>query len=205
MHKPAKASNQLSYSDHEVISAIRDGQPDLEKVMHYLYNGSDWKPTIFYFVAQNGGTDEDAEDVFQEGIRRMFFNIKNKEFEKRSALKTYLYVICRNVWISQLRKKNKWRDVRKMLEAGKNSVKSPHQLLEHKEMKEQVEQITSVLTEVCRKVLKLWTLGYSMKEIAQKVGYKNDGVAKKKKRLCLQKLMQEVQDHPELMKALLKD
>ena len=48
----------------------------------------------------------------------------------------------------------------------------------------------------CQKVLQMWQLSYSMKEIAEELGYKNDAVARKKKRLCMKKLLEILEEAP---------
>ena len=195
----------MDYTDETIIQSIQYGRPDVEKVMQFLYDESDWKQSIHYFVRQNGGSAADADDVFQEGMRRFVSNIRNQNFEHRSALKTYLQGICRNIWLSQLRKQHNWRRVEVLLKEEKASADSPHKLLEQKELKEKVDGVFDLLPEACRQVLKMWTLGYSMREIAANAGYKSDGVVRKKKRLCLVKLMQALQDQPDLLQQLLNE
>ncbi|MCB0641178.1 MAG: hypothetical protein KDC44_06040, partial [Phaeodactylibacter sp.] len=70
---------------------------------------------------------------------------------------------------------------------------------------QKVDGVFDLLPEACRQVLKMWTLGYSMREIAANAGYKSDGVVRKKKRLCLVKLMQALQDQPDLLQQLLNE
>ena len=195
----------MNFTDEEIIQSIQTGKPDVETVMQSLYQAPGWKQSVHYFISQNGGSEADAEDVFQEGMRRFVFNIQNQNFQSRSNLKTYLFAICRNVWLGQLRRQNNWKKVQTVLKSDSALGESPHDLLEQKELKEKVDDIFGLLPEACQQVLKLWTLGYSMKEIAQNTGYKNDGVVRKKKRLCLVKLMTALKDQPELIQLLLND
>ncbi|MEO0473508.1 MAG: hypothetical protein AAF206_28100, partial [Bacteroidota bacterium] len=73
---------------------------------------------------------------------------------------------------------------------------SPEILLAAKEKERHQLQLLSRLGEPCRTILEHWRLHYSMKEIAAKVGYKNEAVARKKKRLCMKKLLDILDQEP---------
>lgn len=193
----------MRHSDESFIAAIlsEEGTPD--QTLGSLYESEAWWNGIFRLVQDSGGSREDAEDVFQEGLRRMIVNIRNGLFEKRSSLKTYHYRICRNLWVSQLRKDNRRRELQQALLVPGQGSDTEESLIQ-KERREYLAKALQLVGDNCRKVLAMWTKGYPMEEIAEAAGYKNGNVAKKRKRICLTKLIGKVREQPELMKILLE-
>ncbi len=64
-------------------------------------------PRIARFIQMNGGSAEDAKDVFQEAIVRIYRKSKSPDFLITSQFYTFLYGVCRNLWGNQLQKKSR--------------------------------------------------------------------------------------------------
>lgn len=188
-------------SDIEIIEAIQSPNGQTNATVTTFYEET--KQLFIRFMQKNNGNTADAEDLFQEGMQHLILNIRSGVFQQKSALKTYLFRICRNLWLSRLRRKNKWQDIQQVLKTETVQNNTPQILLEKTERKLLLDKALSTLSGACREVLSLWTLGYSMKEIAQKANYKNENSAKKKKSICLKTLVQQVKSQPELVKELL--
>jgi len=73
------------------------------------------------------------------------------------------------------------------------------------ELKENISKALDLLGIKCKKVLELWKLNYSMKEIAEKLDIKSEGMARKTKFQCYHKLLKLIEDNPELRKNLRKN
>ena len=80
-----------------------DGIRNQDKItLRNIY--SDYFPTIKRYVIENSGSEQDAKDVFQEGIVIIYRKIKEGTFELTSSFKSYIYSVCRFIWIKQLSK-----------------------------------------------------------------------------------------------------
>ena len=89
-------SNKLSSSiptDREVVLGILNNSED---ALNKLYIG--YFPMILQFIPNNNGDEDDAKDVYQEGIIVLYNKIKGGDFELSSKLKTYIYSVCRRIW-----------------------------------------------------------------------------------------------------------
>src|SRR6476620_4948451 len=53
-------------------------------------------------VINNNGTADDAADIFQESMIVLFEKAKNPEFELNCQIKTYLYSVCKRLWLKRL-------------------------------------------------------------------------------------------------------
>jgi len=187
------------FADNTIIRALQERHESEPEILDHLYQQAG--EAIIQFVQSNSGNKEDAEDVLQEGLHRMIVNIRNGEFNQKSTVKTYLFSICRNIWIGRLRRANKWREIQKLLSTS--SVYSPSIELENQQRSELIAKALKGVNQGCRNVLTLWAFGYSMREIARKSGYKNAEMAKKKKHLCMKKLIISVKNRPELLQELM--
>ncbi|MEL7531674.1 MAG: sigma-70 family RNA polymerase sigma factor [Bacteroidota bacterium] len=152
---------------------------------------------IWGFVRSRGGEKEDAEDIFQDGIRVLILNIRQDKYSFSGRVEQYLVGICRNLWFGRFREKEKQALIRERQADSEDGWEvDPEQSLISEEQKAKLEALLGQLPEACREVLELWQMGYSMKEIAAQTGYKNEGVARKKKHQCMAKLMAFLAEKP---------
>ena len=156
------------------------------KTFLYLYNQH--QGMILRMVQKNNGNEEDASDVFQEGLIGLWTNISKGTFQIQNSAKvsTYLYALCRNIWISKLRKKKTVYSL----------DDNPHLEIadEIDEMEQQHEQINQLeaqfkkLGDNCRKLLTLFYYQKtSLKIIAEQLDI-TEKTAKNNKYRCMQKL-----------------
>lgn len=137
-------------------------------------------PAIRKWIKQNSGTQQEAEDVFQEALLVFCTKCKEPNFELTVDIKTYLFSVSKNLWFKELRKKKK-----------ENAITQEEVLNEEWEEPrfKLAEKAFATLGENCQKVLQyFYVVKLSFKEIAQKMDYASDKVAKNQKYRCLQKV-----------------
>jgi RNA polymerase sigma factor (sigma-70 family) len=180
-------SNKLSSSlptDREVVLGILNNS---EEALNKLYVG--YYPMILQFILNNNGSEEDAKDVYQEAIIVLYNKIKSGDFELSSKLKTFIYAVCRRIWLKKLSKESKkpmnvtdFEDV----EAVENDMEK------HEERDQQFEKMQSALVllgEPCKTIIQdFYINNLSMQDISEKFGYTNTDNAKTQKYKCLQRL-----------------
>jgi RNA polymerase sigma factor (sigma-70 family) len=74
------------------------------EVVYELYYSS-----VLNFVCANRGTETDAADIFHDGLIILRLNLNNGTFRKESTIKTYVFGICKNLWLKELAKRNRQR------------------------------------------------------------------------------------------------
>jgi RNA polymerase sigma factor (sigma-70 family) len=180
-------SNKLSSSvpeDREVVLGILNNS---EEALNKLYTG--YFPMVLQFILNNNGDEDDAKDVYQEGIIVLYNKIKGGNFELSSKLKTYIYSVCRRIWLKKLaqhsKKSNNVSDFEDIM-AVEVDVE------QHEEKDEQFEKMQSALLhlgEPCKTIIQDFYLNnLSMQDICEKFGYTNTDNAKTQKYKCLQRL-----------------
>ncbi len=185
-------------TDDTLLELLRSTNPvernrGLTELYKNLYGG------IARFVLNNSGTEEDAKDIFQEGLIVLYEKVVVPDFVQTSTLKTFLHAICRNLWLKRLRRSNRKETPMSELQLLPIADwEDPHQEDQEEERRELVQHLLGQLGEGCRRLLVLFYYERrSMQEIANLLGLSNDRVAKNKKARCMNKLREL---HDELRK-----
>jgi RNA polymerase sigma factor (sigma-70 family) len=168
--------------DQELLSELKLGRENAFKAIYREHFGM-----IRYLVVKNSGSDEDAADVFQEGLMALYEAVRKPNFQLTASLKTFLYSICRNLWLKRLRAKG--RD--KLVDFEK-PIQLPEVEIDPDPTESQLRILRRCLDQIgesCRALLeRYYYLNQSMEEIATQLGYSNADTAKTQKYKCLQRL-----------------
>ena len=139
-------------------------------------------------INNNGGID-DARDVFQEAMIVLYEKAKSGSFELNCQLKTYIYSVCRRLWLKRLQQMNRYVN-------GSNNIAETvpveDALEEHGKKDadfEMMEKSFGMIGEPCKGLLEAYYLQKkNMQEIADDFGYTNAANAKTQKYKCLMRL-----------------
>lgn len=167
-------------SDNALIKMMLEGSAK-EKVQAWKLVYKVHYPMVRDFISKNKGHVREAPDLFQEAMAILHNNILEGTFRRESSIKTYLYSISRNLWIRQLRaKEKKTLDVHQMIEELKTDVNN--YLVDV----EVVTLLMSELKEDCRNILtEFYFNSRSMEELKDIFNVKTVEAAKNKKCRCL--------------------
>ena|SRR5690606_5694666 len=171
------------YSDEALIAGIRQ---DDDRALRYLYKVH--YPMVLHFIMSNSGTPDEAKDIFQEGILVFYEKIKDGTLALTCQIKTYLYSVCRRLWLKKLAEKNRFSGV--IDSENFISLDDETVMPEETELKFSVmEQAMNQLGEPCRTLLEdFYIQARSMQDITEKFGYTNADNAKNQKYKCLMRL-----------------
>lgn len=173
--------------DSEIIELLQSGEPALqENAFRYLYR--QYFGLVESMVVQNSGATEDVKDVFHDGLIVLFNNAKKEGFTLSSTLKTYLYSICRNIWLMKLRKTKRETPLQDHHEHIPVEGNIFDTLLTN-ERKQLVVNLLSKLGEDCRRMIELFYFNkMKMAQIREVFNLGSEQAAKNKKSLCMKKL-----------------
>ena len=195
-------SMTVSYSDEEIISAIKIGGFREAPYVKYMYLR--FQSQVVNYVIKNNGSEEDAKDIYQDGVVALYENIKTGKYKGEGSLSSYLYSICRFMWLNKLKRKGIEKRVNEEARHEEFEESSLPRMIEN-EKEERILELFDQLGEQCREVL-IYSIfyGYSMDEIYKKMGYENAQIARNKKYKCvkrLKKLLENREDIRQLLKG----
>ena len=145
--------------------------------------------TIQSFIVKNNGYPEDARDIFQEAMIVLFEKAKLESFVLSCQIKTYLYSVCRRLWLKKLQQNNRYYPA---FESLKETVPVEDEIEAHEKQNEDfnvMEKALAKIGEPCKSILEAYYIQKkSMPEIAEAFGYTNADNAKTQKYKCLMRL-----------------
>jgi RNA polymerase sigma factor (sigma-70 family) len=176
----------------QIVDGIRKRD---NKVLTLIYK--ELFPVIRYYVTSNGGSVDDAKDVFQESIIVAFKQISHNNFEIKTGFEAYLYGISRLVWLKILRNRATHDRNILQLEEPESSYLPSDSLVEEELEMRLFRKYFLKLGNECQKVLNLISDGIPYEEIAESMGYKSEKIVRNKKYKCKAALIKMIEDDPE--------
>lgn len=157
------------------------------KVIEFVYR--DNYPMIQAFILNNNGDIDEARDIFQEAMIVLFEKAKSEKFELHCQLKTYIYSICRRLWLKRLQQLQRYG---KPTEFFEDTVPVEEDFELHEKNNADfalMENALSKVGEPCKSLLEAYYIqNKNMQEISTDFGYTNADNAKTQKYKCLVRL-----------------
>ena len=145
--------------------------------------------SIQSFVLYNNGSIDDARDIFQEAIIVLYEKSKSATFSLNCQIKTYVYSICRRLWLKRLQQLNRYST---QVESLEEIIPVEEEIEEHEKRNTDfilMEQAMAKIGEPCKSLLDAYYLQKkNMQDIAKEFGYTNADNAKTQKYKCLVRL-----------------
>ena len=174
----------------DIIEGLRKGD---RKVLNHIY--SSYFERLQSWVVNNRGDQQAAEDLFQDGLTVIYIKLRDPGFAIEHQFYTYLFSICRNLWLKKL------RDDRVL---GKSNVMEEGLQLVDTEGDEEVLDLKkqifrrkfAKLGKNCQEIIRLALQGKTPMEIASALKLKSERHATNRKSYCKQQLAELVREDP---------
>lgn len=172
------------YFDELIVSALRN--EDNSVVLRELYKTH--YPMVVNLVCSNSGTEQEAKDVYQECLIAFYERVRQPGFTLTCKIKTYLYAVCRRLWLKRLSEKKRFPDIA----PGEVFPQIEEEMAEIEESEKKfmfIGKSLDNLGEPCRSIIEdFYVRDLSMDDIRDKHGYTSAENAKNQKYKCLQRL-----------------
>jgi RNA polymerase sigma factor (sigma-70 family) len=145
-------------------------------------------------ILEMGGTEEDAKDIFNDGLLALMNSVDSADFKLTCKFSTLFCAICKNLWKTQLGKHKAARNyiVRKPEESSASDFTEKMDADLYKEL---FWDNFEKLSDVCKTILRCYFKEIPPKDIAQILGY-TYGYLRKKKSHCNKYLVSLIMNHP---------
>ncbi len=189
---------ERNYTDSEIVPALKN-EREIDAAIGFIYKN--YYGLLEYYVVNNKGSKDDAADVIQETIVAFIEIVQQDKFRGDASVKSFLYSITKNLWLSELRKRNSADNRNRIFEKAKDGVEQEavHQLI-YREYYKAIQDLFVRLGEKCKQLLMLvYYEDLSMKDILEQTAdYANEQVLRNKKYKCMKQLEQMIQDNDQL-------
>ncbi len=187
--------NQIS--DEAILEGIKLKS---QFIVSYLYE--ELFPGLLKLITTNSGSEEDAEDIFQESLIVVYQKMADPEFELTSSFKSYFFGVCKVLWlrkISEVSTQEEFLDFNQLfgsLEIAEDDVarelKIDTDILKHGLYQKYFLQ----LSVECQEILKLAMKKINIREISEKTGFTPNYV-KSRKSKCRKELIKQIKNDPQ--------
>ncbi len=147
-----------------------------------------------------------AEEIFWESLTNLYQSVKEKKFEGKGTLKSYLLGICRYKSLDRLKREGKSiiSYVAELPVDEYTRKKEDDDIIISEEIVELFYEILNKLDEKCKKVLTLAVQGYSMAKIAKSFKFDRNQSAATLNYRCRNKLREMVESDQFILNKLKK-
>lgn len=182
-------------SSGKILDGIKNNDRNIIQTIYDKYFS-----TISKYIKNNGGNDEDAWDVFQEGLIIIYEQIKNEKLEIKNTFITYFFTVCKYRWLKTLRDKGSknfdhYDDTKELETIGFNTQDNQFEEVAEKERRLLLyHRNFKKISVECQKLIELLAKGLSTTEITQELNYKSTGFTYKKRRICKNMLVNKIKE-----------
>lgn len=172
------------YFDDLIISEIKKKN---EVALRELYKTH--YQMIVNLICTNSGSEQEAKDVYQEAVMAFYERVQQADFVLTCKIKTFLYAVCRRLWLKRLAEKKRFHG---NIEESETFLTLDEEMVDVEDKEQRFGQMRNALEglgEPCRSIIEdFYIRDLSMEAIREKFGYTNADNAKNQKYKCLQRL-----------------
>ena len=181
-------------SNEEIINGLQsNSEVEVNRIMRYLYKRM--YPAIQRLILNNNGEINEVADVFQDGLIVLYKLARQQKVDKDTKLEGYLYSICRNLWLKELKKKKRTislTDDMQVIPVEDVNI----QYFVSDDQRDIFEKLLEQLGNDCYRLLSYFYFDRKrMKEIVQLMSFSSEQVAKNKKSKCMKKLRELIESY----------
>lgn len=178
-------------SEKELILGIRNHD---SAVLEYVYQT--YLPVIEGFVIHHNGNRDQAKDLFQEAMFIAYKKIREGELELTCKFGTYLYAICKKVWLQERKKYKLHAEKLRQQPLMVNDPGPDEDPLLQKHLTELFNKHFNELSKDCQKILTMSYSNHTVEEIRDSMNYKDLHHAADRKYRCKKSLIKRIINDP---------
>jgi RNA polymerase sigma factor (sigma-70 family) len=193
---PSGMSQPKPGTDQAIVAAVAAGGVARDAALQQWFGDEGLQRWVRHYAAQRGGAEADGEDLYHDTFITFDRLLRAGKYRGESSLRTFFCGIAKWLWLNRQRKKG--RIV--ALESQEMAEIAPfvEDEMYDRERQAVFQQMLSALGDRCKRLLTLYQLSYSMKEIAAEMGYGSDQVAMNQCSECRKKLKALIENSREI-------
>jgi len=196
-------STPTTLSDDDLVERLSGnaGEMHRQEALRQIFLDQDLRTIVLSHILKNGGTKDDAKEVFQEAVLQLERAIRENRFERKSTVRTFFVSIAKWQWVNTQRKQNRqveWNP--ETYQAG--SVESVDVRVYDKETRHCLDSAIGTLGQRCKDLLRYWSMSYTPEELCDLFGFSSPEMAKKESYRCRTRLKAYFDANPQHRETL---
>ncbi|HEY9124788.1 MAG TPA: sigma-70 family RNA polymerase sigma factor [Bacteroidales bacterium] len=180
------------FSNEDIIGGILNNN---SKVLRYIY--AENFPKVRQHICINGGSEDEAADVFQEAILIIFEKARKEQLVLTVKFSTYLYAVAKVVWKSYLRENRKEEDMFQLNETEWDfEIGEVDDYIIDNERFKLVWRYFDNISKDCQTIIRLFLEGKSISEVTQEMNYSSEQHTKNRRLRCKESLIKKIMADP---------
>lgn len=189
------------HHDSDLLAALQGNESERRQALDFFFKNPGLLHWVLRHVRMQGGSEQDGKDVFEESFLIFERQVRTGHFRGESSLETYFHGIARWQWLAFRRKNKPTADLEDQPDIP-GEEHSPEKILISEERRVILSALIAQVGERCQKLIGLFQLNYSMREIREIAGYSSEQVAANEVHGCREKLKKIILQRPEVLDTL---
>ncbi len=179
------------HNEKGLITRIRNHD---SATLQYIYDT--YYPIIEGYIIHHQGSCDQARDVFQEAMIIVYNRIKSDELELTCKFGTYLYAVCKNIWIQERKKYLHRAEKLRHQPLVVNDPGPADDPLLQNHLEQLFNKHFEALSKDCQKILSMYFNNFSVEDIRSAMNYKDLHHAADRKYRCKKSLIKRIVNDP---------
>ncbi len=188
-------------SETEIIQKLKSNTMDHDSALSHLYESKAYQTPIKNLLKSKGISNTDTDTLWTDIVIRFSTLVRNGKYTHQDNLLGFLFNLSRYILLNFLRQKGKhvFNDIE---DHEFVEEKIHHYEIYNTELKAMLSMQLSLLGQTCKQILELWSNAYSMREIKEKLNIASESAVRKRKHICLKKLLHNIESKTDLKEIL---
>ena len=178
-------------SNSDLIKGIRNHD---SSILEHVYDTH--YPIIEGYITHNQGSREQARDIFQDAMIIVYKRIKSSELELTCKFGTYLYAICKNIWMQERKKYLQRTQKLRQQPLEVNDPGPADDPLLQNHLTDLFNKHFDALSKDCQKILSMYFNNFSVEDIRAAMNYKDLHHTADRKYRCKKSLINRIVNDP---------
>ncbi len=178
-------------SNTDLIKGIRNHD---SSILRHVYDTH--YPIIEGYIIHNQGSREQAQDIFQDAMIIVYKRIKADELELSCKFGTYLYAICKNIWMQERKKYLQRAEKLRHQPLEVNDPGPSDDPLLQNHLTDLFNKHFDALSKDCQKILSMYFNNFSVEDIRAAMNYKDLHHTADRKYRCKKSLINRIVNDP---------
>jgi RNA polymerase sigma factor (sigma-70 family) len=175
------------YTKEKIIEGIIRGD---NEILKHLYQENYRK--IKFLITTNNGSEDDAEDIFQETLIILYRKLRENNYQITSSLNTFIYAVARTMWLKELSSRKLKPEIFDNEDSYISDIPDILDLIEKNERLKLFRDKFEELSVDCKKVLSMFLNNLSIKDITGIMGYSSEQHTKNRHYRCKKSLVEKI-------------